>query len=1252
MIQEIKNAAKRNGYLIIAAAWLYTVSFIFTNYFSAASSEAGVSATLHNYISEREDIFKALINDKRTVDAIISDDASGIKEQLIEKDMGIFTYQVNDRGNPVQIYWNTNKIIVNENYLRLKDGIHIINNPRNTYELIKKTIQKNGIDYYVAGIIPIKENYFINNEYLVPHFPASADISSNFQIVAKGKGTSVLNSEGRALFKILDTGNARIDNPGIVSITLRLAAILLLLVMLNSIAIQVTISGGFFKGFSFLISVLAGLRFIVYKFPIPFNLKQFELFSPSYYASSSLNSSLGDLLINIILLYWLLIFTRLNFKPKKEWLAGTLAEKIIAYGSLALLPLITLQFARLISSLVTDSQVTLDASNFFSLNVYAFVIFIIIAFITLCFYHASSILLCLACKIDYPLIWRICFLGGAGLFFILIDSGHLPRHVSIVVTLWLILYVAFMYKTKTYDSLSLVQSPKFILWSVLLIASVTALVSHQNETLEKIQRLKIADKLERQTDPSGERWLNMSIAYFTTEFLQNNFNRFYSNDQNKFITDSLITQNFSGHLNKYDTRIYVFDSLHRPLHNEDATSYEDIKSIIINGSKPTNIEGLYYYENESDRFSYLYEAAVFSKTKDYLGTVILLLNPKVYKDVSLVPELFKQVDDISHDLITRYAYAIYTNRKLVRNFNDYDFSDSLPMSKIPALGYSFVNTNGYSQLFYKAGKDRIIEVVYKNNRLVYYIALFSYLFFTFIIIAALLYFGFLLFRTGFNTARLNKVFRINIRRQIQVTIIAVSVFSFFIIGAVTISFFIQRFNNTNKERLNNIAQILVNEIQNQLRNQINVSDNFTIDDIGIKGDLERRVIEIAGIHNTDLNLFNKSGNLIVSTQPYIFNKEILNSKMHPTAYNAMHYKRMISIIQEENIARLSILSLYMPIKDEEERTIGYINIPYLNAQKELKQEISEFLVTLINLNAIIFILAGALAILLTSNITRSFEFIGAKMKEINLGKTNALIEWARKDEMGALVNEYNKMLKKLERSAEALARSEREGAWREMARQVAHEIKNPLTPMKLSIQYLQKAINANAPNTKELSQQVAKTLVEQIDQLAKIAGDFSQFANIGNVQPEKFNVQEVISSVINLYSTNSRIKIEWIKTEEPLNIFADKNQVHRLFTNLIKNAVEATPDLKDVCIYISIEKKDRNILISLRDEGSGIPDEMRTKIFEPNFTTKSSGTGLGLAISKAITEKANGKIWFTSAGNTGTTFFVQFPHADAYTKNI
>jgi nitrogen fixation/metabolism regulation signal transduction histidine kinase len=325
---------------------------------------------------------------------------------------------------------------------------------------------------------------------------------------------------------------------------------------------------------------------------------------------------------------------------------------------------------------------------------------------------------------------------------------------------------------------------------------------------------------------------------------------------------------------------------------------------------------------------------------------------------------------------------------------------------------------------------------------------------------------------------------------------------------------------------------------------------------------------------------------------------------------------------------------------------AYINIPYLNSQRELNQEISNFLVTLINLNAFIFVLAGAIAFLVTSRITSSFTLIGDKMKEVNLGRMNEEILWTRNDEIGVLVDEYNKMVRKLEDSAQGLARSEREGAWREMARQVAHEIKNPLTPMKLSIQYLQKAINSGSANIKQLSQQVADTLVEQIDQLAKIAGDFGQFANIGNVTLERFDLAEVLGTLINLYNADSNLHIDWQKTAAATDyIMADKGQVTRLFTNLIKNAVEASSDKELIGITIRQYRQDEEVIIAVIDHGSGIPRDMQSKIFTPNFTTKSSGTGLGLAICKGIVEKANGSIWFETKEGEGSTFFISFPLA-------
>jgi nitrogen fixation/metabolism regulation signal transduction histidine kinase len=258
---------------------------------------------------------------------------------------------------------------------------------------------------------------------------------------------------------------------------------------------------------------------------------------------------------------------------------------------------------------------------------------------------------------------------------------------------------------------------------------------------------------------------------------------------------------------------------------------------------------------------------------------------------------------------------------------------------------------------------------------------------------------------------------------------------------------------------------------------------------------------------------------------------------------------------------------------------------------------------------------------------------------------NEAIDWKRNDEIGELVNEYNKMVGKLDESATALAKSEREGAWREMARQVAHEIKNPLTPMKLSLQYLQKSISNNADNVQELTRNVAQTLVEQIDHLNQIAGEFSQFANIGNPRNEVFDLHEVLYLVTQLYRVNDRVHLDCTPLPGQVLINADRTHINRLFTNLIQNAIQAVPEDKIAVIEVEEELRGDKILVKVKDNGLGIANDMRSKIFTPNFTTKTSGTGLGLAMCKGIVEQAKGEIWFETRTGEGSTFFVELPVA-------
>jgi two-component system nitrogen regulation sensor histidine kinase NtrY len=238
-----------------------------------------------------------------------------------------------------------------------------------------------------------------------------------------------------------------------------------------------------------------------------------------------------------------------------------------------------------------------------------------------------------------------------------------------------------------------------------------------------------------------------------------------------------------------------------------------------------------------------------------------------------------------------------------------------------------------------------------------------------------------------------------------------------------------------------------------------------------------------------------------------------------------------------------------------------------------------------------------------------------------------------------LVKEYNKMVQKLDVSAEMLAKSEREGAWREMARQVAHEIKNPLTPMKLSIQYLQRAIAQDSPDVKMLSQRVATTLVEQIEHLSNIASDFSAFAHITKVNSEVFSLHELMRSLTSMYLTNDEsYNLFFERPDHPFWIDADKTQINRLFTNLIQNAIQAIPEDR--------EEEENLVRVEITDNGVGIDEEAQKKIFVPNFTTKSSGTGLGLAMCRNIVELAKGEIGFYSIPGQETTFYVRLHLVD------
>jgi two-component system, NtrC family, nitrogen regulation sensor histidine kinase NtrY len=292
---------------------------------------------------------------------------------------------------------------------------------------------------------------------------------------------------------------------------------------------------------------------------------------------------------------------------------------------------------------------------------------------------------------------------------------------------------------------------------------------------------------------------------------------------------------------------------------------------------------------------------------------------------------------------------------------------------------------------------------------------------------------------------------------------------------------------------------------------------------------------------------------------------------------------------------------------------------------------------------LLFLFGLFITILISNYITAPLSLLAEKMSRLRLGGVNDKIFWNQRDEIGQLVAEYNRMIDELERSAGMLARSERESAWREMARQVAHEIKNPLTPMKLSAQYLQKAWNDKAPDWDQRLARFTTTLVEQINALSAIASDFSDFAKMPTIVVEQVDLEEVTGFVLSLYQGTSEISYEFNTDVASPVVLADRSQLIRVFTNLLNNAVQAIGDKKGGKIRILLRSEKQYIIAEVSDNGEGMPVTRAERIFQPDFTTKTGGMGLGLAIVKGIVEGMNGEISFTSEEQKGTTFVIKLP---------
>ena len=472
----------------------------------------------------------------------------------------------------------------------------------------------------------------------------------------------------------------------------------------------------------------------------------------------------------------------------------------------------------------------------------------------------------------------------------------------------------------------------------------------------------------------------------------------------------------------------------------------------------------------------------------------------------------------------------------------------------------------------------------------------------------------------------------SLKNRFYISILALVVLSLVVIGVTTFYFFKDQNEQYHFQRIQRKEKTINSSLQYFL---YDLEPSFMSE--FITKDFDFKLREIADVNNLPIVIYNLSGKLLITTRDTLFQERY---SMDLTE------ELLLKLDQSKNgrIVKRSIdedINSYSFAYNKRNQKMGIINIPYHPSNYSNKTELWDFLKRLLTIYLLLFIGAVILAYLLSTYITKSIASISLKIKGVEIGENNERLSWENNDEIGVLVNAYNEMLNKLELSKEKLAQNERQIAWREMAKQVAHEIKNPLTPMKLSVQHLGRALDISKGRNKDTLKDFQEKMLQQIRILTEIADEFSNYAELPKGKMQEVDLIEIIHKIINLFKHEERVKFNLnFQKDNYFGLIGDENQLIRLFNNLIQNSLQAMNHNGN--IKLNLSQEENNIIISFVDSGPGIPIEIQDKIFEPKFTTKTKGKGLGLALVCQIILNHNGKISLVKERAMGTEFKITF----------
>jgi two-component system nitrogen regulation sensor histidine kinase NtrY len=1197
-------------------------------------------------LQERENFQKKIWQKERRLLDIVNDLSQKAENnnylQLLNENIDYYHNLLKTEGFALLIYendslqfWSDNSIPV-ENYFKqicLDQPVEKLNN--GWFRILKKT---KGYKT-TLGLMLIKKEYPIHNQYLEDEFQSDFALAPESQLLygAPQDKAAILSSDGSYLFTLNVKQNSEGGMRLAWIITINMLGVLFLGLFLSFITKSTSqhLNGNW--AFLILIFVFLILRLIGVYFLFPTAFYQLDLFSPAIYANSIYIASLGDLFLHCLFLFFgaRIFYKRVNLNRIIR-LFPKIATAILPITLFSILFFLGWHIIQLNISIIQDSKIPFNIENLLSLNVYSYVAFCSIGLLLLAFFLVSDKVISSLLDLNIP--YKLTLISLVASLSLYLYYAHYHGGRDMLITLWFIPVIAFVFYTRKKAKADY-NFAQIIVFLLLFSASIDYVFYKELGKKEHDTRRLFAENLAEEKDPVAEFLFTDIEKKIARDSLMPRQFMFPENDYSDFVKS--FTENyFTGYWDKYELKFIVYDSLCNVLvksNNSVNDKLEHYENVVKSSGLPTNSKSLFYVPVNQDENTGLLAKIKFQVPQIRFAnpaTLYIELLPKFITEEIGYPQLLLDKAVVPRHDEEFYSFAKYKDRAFVplQRVGKYKYPLNSAVFDSLIVKSSFVELNGFNHLLYRfnSRNSDLIVVSKEPQQLLNRLTVFSYLF-TLFSLMILLYF--ILFHWQFHLLDLGNKFR----NRIQFVLVAVVLTAILLIGGGTILFLKKEYKSKNLTSISEKIHSLNVELSHEIGDERSL--NYTSNQY-----LNYVLAKQSNVFYSDINLYDLSGNLIASSRPQIFEQGLISQKMDPIAFNQLKVHKQFEYTHNEKIGKLDFLSCYMPFIGNNNQLLGYLNLPYFNKQNELEKEISSVLVALINVYVLLFVLSIVLAIFISNRIMEPLKLLQNKISHIRLGKSNELIEWNNKDEIGELITEYNRMILELSDSAERLAKSERESAWREMAKQVAHEIKNPLTPMKLSVQHLERAYNDGVKDWPNRLQKFTKTLIEQIDTLSNIANEFSNFAKMPTTHLQEVNPAQVLNSVVSLYQNNEafNIEIELNKCENCL-LRADKQQLIRLFNNLIKNAIQAIPDGRIGVLRIKFGVDEGELKIDFCDNGTGIEENKRDRIFTPNFTTKTGGMGLGLAMSKSIVENFGGSITFTSIENEGSIFTVTFP---------